>query len=145
MKKRNAHFMLTVFAAATFAVSAANAESSRKTVTPAEAGRTFGKLCQNVYPDVASTQKKAQRKGFSYVEATGLFEHKSKDMQMRINNEKCALRFLTATSRTKILAEFSKNASPARSNIAGHGDVNLGTEDAGNGQTRVAATRKNSK
>ncbi|MGR3503046.1 hypothetical protein [Pseudaestuariivita sp.] len=122
--------------------SAASAEALRKNAMTAEAaGRLFASICYGPYQtSVEAAQIKAQRKGFDYDAASGLFVNARKDRQMRINSQRCALRFLTRTPVTELLVRFSDaSMQAAKGNIPMGTRVGIGTENAGNGLTRVAA------
>ena len=118
--------------------------STRATLTPTEAGARFGPICHAIYPDLPAAIAAAERDGFTLDPSTGLFEHESDDLQMRINSEKCAIRFLTTTPANQlanIVIGFADGARPFFADGPGKQDVDIGTEDEGNGLTRVGATR----
>ncbi len=122
--------------------SPASAEALRKNAMSAEAaGKLFASICYDVYlSDVGAAQAKAQRMGFAYDTASGLFVNARKDRQMRINSQRCALRFLTRTPLPDLLRRFASSATKAAKVPLNPGlGVHIGTESAGNGLTRAAA------
>lgn len=122
--------------------SAASAEALRKNAMSAEAaGKLFASICYDTYlDDVGAAQVAAQRKGFVYDQASDLFVNARKDRQMRINSQRCALRFLTRTPLPDLLSRFaSASVDAAKRDIPPGTDVHIGTENAGNGLTRAAA------
>jgi hypothetical protein len=114
---------------------------SRAPITAFEAGSRFAPICQVIYPNISASITAAQRQGFILDSSTGLFEHQTDDVQMRINKAKCSLRFLTSGPEQAIVPEFAGGAARSTTNLANDQNVSIGTEDAGNGLTRAAATR----
>lgn len=111
----------------------------KNAISPERAGRFFASICFDLYPDLAAAQKQAQRKGFRFDADSGLFVNANKDQQMRITSKRCALRFLTDVKHPELLKRFGDAASNSRKSSSVNPSVHLGTEDAGNGLTRVGA------
>ncbi len=118
-----------------------NQPSSRTTVTAFEAGRLFAPICQVKYPNVPEAVAAAQRKGFVLNPSSGLYEHSTDDLQMRINSEKCALRFLTTSAEQAIVPEFAGGAAEATTDLGNDQSISISTEKAEGGLIRAAATR----
>ena len=115
-------------------------------VAATEAGSFFGEVCIDRYPDLENAQAAAQSvAGLAFNAASGLFEHPTKELQMRINADRCAIRYLTDTPKTEILTSFSNASTPptnaARVERANGLDIRIGTEDGGGGLTRASAIR----
>ena len=121
--------------------SAAHAADARDAISPEKAGRFFASICYDLYlKDVGAAQVAAQRAGFVYDETSGLFVHKRKDQQMRINSKRCALRFLTRSELPELVRRFGSAATKAaRTDPPAGTNVHIGTENAGSGLTRAAA------
>lgn len=83
----------------------------------------------------------AEQAGFQFNTETGLYENVAADQQMRINDTRCAFRFVTFADGAEgplLVQRFGDAAFDAATNTQRDISADLGREDLNNGLLRVA-------
>ena len=121
--------------------------ASRSTLTASEAGSLFGEVCIDEWPNVEAEKVAAQNfDALVFDPSSGLYSSESRELQFRINEDRCAIRFLTDTPAANILVEFGNASTPPddEARVARvHGEnIVIGTETEAGGFVRVGVTRR---
>jgi hypothetical protein len=130
------------------ACSPANLQTDARVAPVDNVGQLFGLVCQEAYPDIASARKVVQQQGFILNPLTDRFEKSLPEIQVRIDAERCSVRFLTNTIReipqmAEVLKPFSQAATPLGADLSEYGDAIMGAEVETDGLVRVAVNRIN--
>jgi hypothetical protein len=130
-------FMLAAVSTVTVGTSAFAAPPEGKTVSIKIAGKLYGSICQNAYPNLNLATATAEANGFELDNSTGLYEHPKHAIQFRINKEVCHGRFVVQKGRDKLPgAEFAERAAEMIKPGAKPGSPHIES-------TRLSATRFN--
>ncbi|MBO9406380.1 hypothetical protein J7399_02980 [Shimia sp. R9_1] len=95
-------FMFATASAVTVGTSAFAAPPEGKTSSIKIAGKLYGSVCQNAYPNLKLATATAEANGFEIDKSTGLYEHPKWAIQLRVNKEVCNGRFVVQKGRDKL-------------------------------------------
>ncbi|SCZ50131.1 hypothetical protein [Epibacterium ulvae] len=110
---RVTHLFGAVFAICTSGfLTPAHSAPAGKALTVKAAGKLYGAICQNAYPDLKKAVAVAEANGFSRDQSTKLHEHPTLAAQLRIDAEVCNGRFHVRKGRDELPgAEFAEWSS----------------------------------
>lgn len=112
--------------------------------TVKSAAQLFGSICQNVYPDVNRAKRTAEANGLRFDAVSGRYVHGTADLQMRIDQKRCGIRFKAKPGSNPPGGTFADYASSIIKKTSDYGQVHVSSDwKPGKTSMTVVATRDN--